>query len=171
MNFYIVLSLAIVFSLLIWWSYLAISGIRNASLVQQRVSSRRFSRLANYLISMVHLAIGLFSSKAFASSISKVLCHAIHTLHKHHCSISNRPGDPCYSPQDGVGSSLRATKQLSMIDIMSPEQEGKFFHQLHSLSPSALSPCIPVVPKCPNSGFMHLQGYNVKEPNNQGLKT
>ena len=54
MNYYVVLSLVVVFGLLSWWSYLAISGIRNASLVQQRGSSRRFSRVVNYLISIVY---------------------------------------------------------------------------------------------------------------------
>ena len=56
MDFYIVLSLATVLGLICWWSFLAITALRDESSIQQdkSVSSRRFSRLANYLISMVH---------------------------------------------------------------------------------------------------------------------
>ena len=56
MDFYIVLSLATVLGLISWWSFLAITALRDESSIQQdkSVSSRRFSRLANYLISMVH---------------------------------------------------------------------------------------------------------------------
>jgi len=51
MNIYLVLSLMVVFGLLSWWSFLAITAIGRDPSIRQA----KCTRLANYLVSIVHI--------------------------------------------------------------------------------------------------------------------
>ena len=55
MNFYFVVSLAVVFGLLAWWLFLAVSGFRDKSFIPQAksVPVERLGRWANSLISIL----------------------------------------------------------------------------------------------------------------------